>query len=377
MSNYGREICGDVSNAAMLLMCNTYTDKLLINYIQVGIDLYGILKSGGGFYADGGHMAGRKWPILFAGMMLDDAEMQAVGTNYGKVYFQEDQMTFYVTAHPNPAAVWTFNGTYWASDSTDEDYDIFIPNPDPSLGPDSAEFDSAGYRKHIGWGFTYYGHANANKEEDYREYTAEHESLPEWELARGRGGLDWSAAYRNCGNGEAYAGFILAANMVPGARALWDHEAVFDYTDRFAAIEGPSSAFVRAAWKTYRTDFGCTWTRADTTDMYSNGQRDCSRCVYNCPSGISNKEQKNSNVRITDYQVIISPNPVEDILSITAGRSVLIELYSSAGILVKKTQANASSTIIQTSDLKPGIYLLHITLNNKKWSNKIMITRRY
>jgi hypothetical protein len=37
---------------------------------ELGIDNYGVLKAGGKWPADGGHMNGRKWPILFAGLLL-------------------------------------------------------------------------------------------------------------------------------------------------------------------------------------------------------------------------------------------------------------------------------------------------------------------
>ncbi len=278
MPNYGRDMAAQVATGALMLQLNFSNEAkrtLLIRYVQLGIDLFGIVQDGGinNWAPNGGHSSGRKWPILFAGLVLNDADMKNIG-HRSEVVFGEDAMTFYVTKHPNPASVWSFNGSYWVSDGTDEKYDIFVPNPKPALDPIPTDFNAAGYRRHEGWGFTYYGHANANKEQDFAEYTDANEGLPDWEIGRGLGGLDWNAAYRNCGNGDIYGGYILAANMMPGARALWNHEALFDYTDRFMAIEG-QSPFVMSLWQTYRADYGCIWTRDAATDTYSNGKPVC------------------------------------------------------------------------------------------------------
>ena len=279
MPNYGRDMASQVGVGAMMLHLNFSHEAkrtLLIRYVQLGIDLFGIVQDGGvnNWVPNGGHSSGRKWPILFAGLVLNDADMKDIG-HRSEVAFGEDGMTYYVTKHPSPASIWSFNGSCWVSDGTDEKYDIFVPNPNPALDPAPANFNAAGYRRHVGWGFTYFGHANANKEQDFAEYTDVDAGLPEWEIGRGLGGLDWDAAYRNCGNGEIYGGYVLAANMMPGARALWNHEALFDYTDRFTAIEGQSSPFVLALWQTYRADYGCIWTRYDASKTYGNGRPVC------------------------------------------------------------------------------------------------------
>ncbi len=55
--------------------------RVLIGCIQRGIDLWGIVKQGrtNWWEADGGNNCGRYWPIVFAGIVLDDAEMMGVG----------------------------------------------------------------------------------------------------------------------------------------------------------------------------------------------------------------------------------------------------------------------------------------------------------
>ena len=107
------------SKAALLLQLN-YTDKekekLLINFIQLGIDLYSFLERGSsGWPPDGGNMNGRKWPIMFAGIMLDYNPMKNIGQKSGDylysggygpgnppadyIHFGEDGQTFYVAQH--------------------------------------------------------------------------------------------------------------------------------------------------------------------------------------------------------------------------------------------------------------------------------------
>ena len=291
MYDFGREIAIEISIGAIMLnmqFTDAEKENLLIKYVQQGIDTYGIIENGGEqiFHIAGGHCAGRKWLILFAGLVLNDTDMKNIGYR-SDVNFAEDDMTFYVTKHPNPASVWSFNGTYWISDGTDEKYDIFVPNPNPALDPNFSSvppsFNSAGYRPHaIAGTYVVYGHGNTNKEVDYLEYGDKHEGLPDWKLDSYSSGLDWSSVYRDCGNGEVYGGYALAANMIPGARALWNHEAFFDYTDRFCEIwptipaqvpREQASTFVSAIWREYRNLYKPVWTRNDPTDIYSNGNR--------------------------------------------------------------------------------------------------------
>ena len=92
MPDYGREIGRAVGEASLLLMCNYPLEqkkKLLAEFVQDGIDLWGVVQRGGqGWPAQGGFGNGRKWPIVFAGLLFEDAEMQKP-----KAEFDEDQHT--------------------------------------------------------------------------------------------------------------------------------------------------------------------------------------------------------------------------------------------------------------------------------------------
>jgi hypothetical protein len=100
---YGREKTAEVGTAGLLLCLdkNVVGDKdpLLLGFVQTGIDLHGMLNSGCRWTSDGGWNMGRKFPILFAGLMLDDQDMLNIGKKYapGSNTFQEDADAFIVT----------------------------------------------------------------------------------------------------------------------------------------------------------------------------------------------------------------------------------------------------------------------------------------
>ena len=66
-----------------------------------------------------------------------------------------------------------------------------------------------------------------------------------------------------------------------------------------------------------------------------------------------------------NYEVIIYPNPTEDVLNIRTStfENVTYTLYDAQGKLVMQEMLSAEQTLIQVSQLAPGSYSL--TLNNK------------
>ncbi len=76
--NYGREFTRLTGMAGLMLNTKAADEqkkRLIIGLTQLGIDLKGVIEGGRRYYADGGHYSGRKFPILFAGAMLNDKEM--------------------------------------------------------------------------------------------------------------------------------------------------------------------------------------------------------------------------------------------------------------------------------------------------------------
>jgi hypothetical protein len=214
---YSREISTRVGSGALMLHLNVPNkDTLLIRYLQVGIDLYGVAQDGGehNWVPNGGHSSGRKWPILFAGLMLDDADMQNIGPGDGSgtVYFGEDAQTFYVSQ-----------------------VDIDMTH-DPDLRGCYLE-----------------------------EYAQSDLGLVEWGIRHAtepdQDNKAWCAIYRRCCTANAWAGFVLSA-LIMDVQELWAHDPLFDYQDRYMALQPPGdwtrcqSDFTEEMWDTYRDEFG-------------------------------------------------------------------------------------------------------------------------
>mgnify|MGYP002399069600 CR=1 FL=1 len=244
MPDYGREIHNMIGIGALMLHLNFTTEQkqtLMIRYVQLGIDFYGIVKAGGlwTWVGEGGHGGGRKWPILFAGMVLHDPDMKGIGqksgdylysTGYGPgncpsdyVHFGEDDQTFYVS----PLDVTLTNGSKWKPDTRNG-----TPSP----------------------------------------YTQADVGLPEWGIAHAHSPEQSDKALHAIYRGVAcppFNGTALAALLTPGARELWNHDAYFDYTDRYHAFTGPGGAyegywhtwnkFSDNMWHAYRTLGGSVW----------------------------------------------------------------------------------------------------------------------
>ncbi len=115
MPNYGRELATVIGDAGLEL-CLDYTDaqkeKVLIGLVQVGIDNYHTALLNKHLWAsDGGHMIGRKFPILFAGLMLNDGKMLTLN-DYDS---QEDMSTYFGGQSQTLWTGWQASGHPYAS----------------------------------------------------------------------------------------------------------------------------------------------------------------------------------------------------------------------------------------------------------------------
>src|SRR5208283_3484639 len=102
MPSYGQHIAFADSYVGLLLSLNFPPDQKvpLTNYfVQYGIDLFGCVQTGYGWPAFGGHRSGRKMPIVFAGILLNNASMKNVSTLYPDK-FGEDMQTVYINEIP-------------------------------------------------------------------------------------------------------------------------------------------------------------------------------------------------------------------------------------------------------------------------------------
>lgn len=102
-TSYGYNKSTEVGAAGLLLCLDKKVvgdkEPLLIGLVQHGIDLYYTLVNGGNWHANGGFNSGRKFPILFAGLMLDDKGMLDIGTKFPVQTntFQEDVQSFIIS----------------------------------------------------------------------------------------------------------------------------------------------------------------------------------------------------------------------------------------------------------------------------------------
>jgi hypothetical protein len=241
MPPYGREIATQIGVGALILnlnYSNIRKEKLLVRYVQLGIDLYGIVQDGGekNWTGMGGHASGRKWPILFAGLILNDPNMKNIGRtdipDYGPahpeyVHFGEDDQTFYVTE----ADVEATHGSLWGPDRRDAQK---IPYEQEDIG------------------------------------------LPEWGIVHAigpeRSNKFWVTTYRQVSS-PGWGGFVLAAHIM-NAKDLWNHDALFDYKDRYMQVETDwkqTSRFVLSMWNAYRKNYGAVWTMSPKLNITATG----------------------------------------------------------------------------------------------------------
>lgn len=183
MPVYGAHI-SRAGGIASLLLCLDFTpeekEPLLINFVQIGIDLWGLAGQGSNpptWHALGGHGNGRKWPIVFAGTLLGDKEMQTPDKTYPYLHFSEDTQTMFDHC-------WTGAKVVWAG--------------------------------HV-------GKEGSSKNPDWGAY--EHLQPKDWKGNTGE-------SYRRCCTSNTWVGEALAARILH-AEKYWDHDAFFVYVDRW------------------------------------------------------------------------------------------------------------------------------------------------
>ena len=209
MPNYGREHARVVSIASLMSMLDVpkeKKEKLVIGLIQHGIDLYGTAMVGGFWNEGGGHSSGRKWPILFASLMLNNPKLNELPKS---AIFQEDTQTYY--------------GKGWFGQTA------------------------------LYWMVQHHG-----PRERYEE--KQPEQWEQWDKT--------TESYRICCNAVAWTGTALAARYMKAIK-FWGHDAYFDYVDRWMRPDDPYKAargnhprpadetktfdpFVTAMWQAYR-----------------------------------------------------------------------------------------------------------------------------
>ncbi|MDP6357713.1 MAG: hypothetical protein QF473_21525 [Planctomycetota bacterium] len=212
----------DVSRMSVTLLVDFPRRKeLLYSFMQYGIDCYHIsLNNGDAWRAYGGFGNGRKWPILFTGILLDDEKMihplKTCKTTWARTdtvdKFGEDGHTY----HGKPTKGYPRGKPLWGQDAPPGRWFRNHDNRDPNgiLEPMQLPKDNP-----IGGSYRFI-----------------------------------------CSRG--WPGQALAARLM-GAMDLWDHPAFFDYVDRWIREEAPKKQKdyysygpdpIKAMWLKYRPE---------------------------------------------------------------------------------------------------------------------------
>lgn len=186
--DYGRDmslLIGDALLLAHLDFPQAKKRDLVIRLIQYGIDVHGTARNGGIWVGYGGHNQGRKMPLIFAGLLLNDPSILAYADAKKHFIFQEDHQT-------------------WIIDQSDV------------------------------------GRALTGKDDRPREtYTSADIGMAEWgeqhSRQPNRDGRNWDAYYRR-NVGSSTLAHVLTARLM-NAEEIWNWPPFFAYMDRYWEIE--------------------------------------------------------------------------------------------------------------------------------------------
>lgn len=204
------------TQAGLLLLHLNYTiaqkKDLCIRLIQLGIDNYGVARSGGVFIDLEGLNTGCKAPVVFAATMLNDADMKGWANGTTNLIFSDDRQIWYVTASDTNRSLSSKNGQA----------------PEQYLAGDIGTAE---------WG-------------------GQHLNYPQFD------GRQWDRIYRSIA-GVSLVGAALAMQLTEGSETIWNYPPFFDYYDRFYDVEESYdftydashviSLFIRGMWENYRT----------------------------------------------------------------------------------------------------------------------------
>jgi hypothetical protein len=209
MLNYYREMGVFFSDLALYLSLDISTEdkeKIILNLIQVGIDSYYMSVTGIGdsqFF---------KYPIFIAGLLLNDSALMNL-TNC-QIVPREDRTYYLPDGESTLTSLIITGGNLWTG------YSVFNPRP--------AWREDAGDKEH------------------------EHLDITEWSNLPVSDGGAKREAYRRIGS-PLLVGIMLGI-LLMDEKAAWNHDALFDYADRWMDEDG---ATVAALINTYYA--GTVW----------------------------------------------------------------------------------------------------------------------
>lgn len=274
MAGYGADV-GIQTTRAMLMLNLNYSyqqkQKLLTRYLQLGIDLYGIAQDGGqsNWIGSGGHGTGRKLPIAFAGLLLNDQNMKDFVR--GSDAFSEESSEYYSNTAGRPL---------YGQCEQPYDYWNNIVNDD--------------------------GSRTCNDPHHYID-----------------GGVRPGRSYQNTVS-QPGKGIALAVRLVPGLEQIWNDVYFLDYTDRwvgFGAWTQPDVCAPIEGICVGGTNAGgyCNSARENGSICVTGINSASGYCNYYCPgNGWCNYSARWSNYGVTfgmnsSGGCIVDTNPTDGI----------------------------------------------------------------
>ncbi len=212
MRDYGGELATDIGHMALIVNSNTYTQSqktpIVIGLIQMGLDFYSNVKRNHNFYSPVPvQILGRKFPIMFAGNLLNIAEIKAIWPKTGVYLFTGNGAAW--GTYPTDAYKFSEDATFYYVRSQDVTATASFPTSYP---PDN-------------------------------DYTSAMVGMPEWHHYdydyRKKDTSAWNPTtgadpYRFL-YGPSMEG-IAAAVKIMGWKTQWNHQAFWDYLARFSSI---------------------------------------------------------------------------------------------------------------------------------------------
>ncbi len=248
MPDYGSSISNVYSTAILRLLLNDTIEQkmpLLINTVQMGIDYIGMYKIGTKWLSNGGHSVGRKLPVVFAAVMLDDTDtMNAIS---------DDQDTF--------------------------DEGITIKT---GANADLALFAQTGPNVDQYWKKLVYGcDGTPGSKTDMDPYG--------WI----DGGCCVGCTYDNCCLFKPYKAEAIAMYMMPELKEVWDDDEFFDYVNR----------------RVYHGAWAQPDPCAPVTGVCDGGSNDGMSCTAADPSVCGDGTCDYAALFDQDYRVRYGPDP--------------------------------------------------------------------
>ncbi len=239
MPSYGQHIAFADSYVGLLLSLDFAPDAKvnLTNYfVQYGIDLFGCVQAGYGWPAFGGHRSGRKMPIVFAGILLNNESMKNVSTLYPDK-FGEDMQTVYINELPpagNFQQAWQGAKVVYGGH-----YGVYSDGTPVSPG--------------------LYGPYEQLQPADWPLYGTppNQEQLGE--------------AYRRCCTSVSWVGEALTMHLME-AENIWNHPAFFDYADRWMFEDDTQAVAEIYAQTNGEYDYSPDWERQGQTRYWLQGE---------------------------------------------------------------------------------------------------------